>query len=153
MKISKHLFLLLTLSAPAAAALAAERSDGGGEASVDTSQWKCKYCAFEEGTSGTVDVGLGYVSDDSYKFGEYNGLNQQGGFFVGNASVRSRGEDAAYWNIDASDLGLDNRSVSVEGGKQGKYEMFFKYKELPHFISDSVVTPFGGTGGTSLTLP
>jgi MtrB/PioB family decaheme-associated outer membrane protein len=153
MKISKHLFLLLTLTAPATAALAADSSDGGGETSVDTSQWKCKFCTFEEGTSGTVDAGLGYVSDDSYKFGEYNGLNQQGGFFVGNASVRSRGEDAAYWNIDASDLGLDNRSVSVEGGKQGKYEMFFKYKELPHFISDSVLTPFGGTGGTSLTLP
>jgi MtrB/PioB family decaheme-associated outer membrane protein len=153
MKISKHLFLLFTLSAPAVAAMAADPSDGGNEASVDTSQWKCKFCAFEEGTSGTVDVGAGYVSDDSYKFGEYNGLNQKGGFFIGDANVRSRGEDAAYWNIDATDLGLDTRSVGVEGGKQGTYKMFFKYKELPHFISDSVVTPFGGTGGTSLTLP
>ena len=153
MKISTHLFLLLTLSAPTAVALAADSSDSGGEASVDTSQWKCKFCAFEQGTSGTVDVGAGYVSDDSFKFGEYNGLNQQGWYFVGNASVRSRGEDAAYWNIDASDLGLDNRAVSVEGGRQGKYEMLFRYRELPHFISDSALTPFFGTGGTSLTLP
>ena len=153
MKISKQLFLLLTLSAQATAAAAADTSAGAGEASVDTSQWKCKFCAFEEGTSGTVDVGLGYVSDDSFKFGEYTGLNQKGGFFVGNASVRSRGEDAAYWNVDASNLGVDSRSVSAEVGKQGAYKMFFKYKELPHFISDSVVTPFAGTGGTSLTLP
>lgn len=153
MKISKQLFLLLTLSAQATAAAAADSSAGGGEASVDTSQWKCKFCAFEEGRSGTLDVGLGYVSDDSYKFGEYTGLNQKGGFFVGNASVRSRGEDAGYWNIDASNLGVDSRSLSVEGGKQGAYKMFLKYNELPHFISDSVVTPFAGSGGTSLTLP
>ena len=153
MKISKKLLLLLTLSAQVTAAVAADSSTGAGEASVDTSQWKCKFCAFEEGTSGTVDVGLGNVSDDSYKFGEYNGLNEKGAFFVGNASVRSRGEDAAYWNVDASNLGVDTRSVGFEGGKQGAYKMFFKYKELPHFISDSVMTPFSGTGGNSLTLP
>jgi MtrB/PioB family decaheme-associated outer membrane protein len=153
MKISTHLLLLLTLSAPAAVATAADNATAGGADSVDTSQWKCKYCAFEEGSSGTVEAGLGYVSKDSFKFGEYTGLNQQGGFFVGNASVRFRGEDAAYWNIDASDLGLDSRSLNAEGGRQGTYKVYFKYKELPHFISDSVQTPFLGVGSDSLTLP
>jgi MtrB/PioB family decaheme-associated outer membrane protein len=153
MKISTHLFLLLTLSAPATVATAADNSAGGGADSVDTSQWKCKYCAFEEGLSGTVEAGLGYVSKDSFKFGEYTGLNQQGGFFVGNASARFRGEDAAYWNVDASDLGLDSRSLNAEGGRQGTYKVYLKYKELPHFISDSVRTPFAGAGSDTLTLP
>jgi len=152
MKTSRRLFALTVLSAQVAAAVAAD-SPAGGQPPVDTSQWQCKFCEFEEGLSGTLDVGLGYVSDDSFKFGEYTGLHEQGGFLVGNAGARFRGEDAAYWNVDASDLGLDSRSLSAEGGKQGAYKLFLNYKELPHFISDSVLTPFSGTGGNSLTLP
>jgi MtrB/PioB family decaheme-associated outer membrane protein len=170
MKNTTHLFLLLMLSAPAATAVAADSSAAGGESKpvdtsattvaadseskpVDTSQWKCKYCAFEEGLSGTVDAGLGYVSDHSYKFGEYNGLNREGTYFIGDANARFRGEDAAYWNIDASDLGLGTRYLSAEGGKQGKYTTYLKYKELPHYISDTVQTPFWGNGSGSLNLP
>jgi len=152
MKTSRRLFALTVLSAQVAAAVAAD-DPAGGQPPVDTSQWGCKYCEFEEGLSGTLDVGLGYVSDDSFKFGEYTGLHEQGGFLVGNAGARFRGEDAAYWNVNASDLGLDSRSLSAEGGKQGTYKLFLNYKELPHFISDSVLTPFSGTGGNSLTLP
>ena len=151
MKISRRLFALTVLSAQVAAAVAADA--GGDQPPVDTSQWKCKFCAFEKGWSGDLDLGLGYVSRDSFKFGEYTGLNEQGGFLVGNGSARFRGEDAVYWNIDASNLGLDSRSLSVEGGQQGAVKLFFNYKELPHFISDSAVTPFAGTGGNTLTLP
>ncbi|MDO8598124.1 MAG: MtrB/PioB family decaheme-associated outer membrane protein, partial [Sulfuricaulis sp.] len=110
-------------------------------------------CAFEQGWSGSVDVGLGHVSDKSYKFGEYTGLNKQGGFFIGDGSARFRGADAYYWNINASDLGLDSRSLDAEGGSQGKYKLFLKYDELPHYLSDSARTPFLGNGGASLTLP
>ncbi len=153
MKISTNLILLLMLSAQAGIAAAADSAAPGGGASVDTSQWKCKYCAFEEGLSGTLELGAGYVSKDSYKFGEYTGLNEQGGFVIGNASARYRGEDAVYWNVDASSLGLDSRSLGAEAGKQGTYKVYLKYKELPHFISDSVQTPFAGSGSNSLTLP
>src|SRR5258705_13643849 len=31
----------------------------------------------------SVDVGSGLISDDSYKFGEYNGLQKEGGFTRG----------------------------------------------------------------------
>lgn len=152
MKTSRRLFALTVLSAQVAAAVAAD-DPAGDQPPVDTSQWECKYCEFEEGLSGTLDLGAGYVSDDSFKFGEYTGLHEKGGFLVGNAGARFRGGDAAYWNVDASNLGLDSRSLSAEGGKQGTYKLFLNYKELPHFISDSVLTPFSGTGGNSLTLP
>lgn len=153
MKISRQLFALTVLSAQVAAAVAAEVPGGDQAAAVDTSQWKCKFCVFQEGWSGNLDLGLGYVSRDSFKFGEYTGLNDKGAFLVGNGDARFRGEDARYLNIDASNLGLDSRAVRAEGGKQGRYELFLDYKELPHFISDSAVTPFLGTGGNSLTLP
>ncbi|MBE0623406.1 MAG: MtrB/PioB family decaheme-associated outer membrane protein [Burkholderiales bacterium] len=149
MKTSNQLLLLGMLSAlsPAAAA------DGTIPAGVDISKWKCESCKFEKGTSGTVDVGAGSVSDKSAEFGQYNGLYEKGGYFIGDADVRSRGEDGAYWNLNASNLGLDTRSVDAEGGKQGSYKLRLKYDETPHRIWDGAQTPFSGAGGASLTLP
>lgn len=145
MKSSNQLLLLGVLSALSTAAAA----DGG----VDTSQWKCESCKFEQGVSGTLDVGAGTVSDKSAEFGQYNGLQKKGGFFIGGAAVRSRGADGTYWNLDASNLGLDTRSVDAEGGKQGSYKLRLKYDETPHRIWDGALTPFAGSGGASLTLP
>ena len=122
-------------------------------AHVDTSQWKCKYCEFEEGFSGEVEVGAEYVSDSSFKFGEYNGLYDEGGYFIGNAIARYRDEDAYYMDLFIRDLGLEKRSIGIEGGKQGKYKLFLRYDEIPHYITESAQTPYLGTGGNSLTLP
>jgi MtrB/PioB family decaheme-associated outer membrane protein len=120
---------------------------------VDTSNWKCRYCPFEEGFSGEVEAGAGHVSGDSFKFGEDNGLEEEGGFFIGNATARYRAEDATYLDLLFYDLGLDSRSLSVEGGRQGKYKLFLEYDEIPHYISDSAATPYRGTGSETLSLP
>jgi len=149
-KTSNQLLVLGILSALSPAAVA----DGGaGQAVVDTSQWKCESCKFEEGVSGTVDVGAGSVSESSPKFGAFTGLNKKGGYAIGDASVRYRGKNADYWRVDASDLGLDSRSVDAEGGRQGQYSLLFHYDELPHYVSDAAQTPYIGSGGASLTLP
>lgn len=147
MKISNKLFPLIILSAQAATVAAADNTI------PDTSQWACKYCAFEQGLTGTVDLGIGYVSDDSFKFGEYTGMYEKGAYFIGDAALSSRSENANYLNVDASNLGLDSRSLGVEGGKQGTYKFILKYDELPHYISDSTKTPFLGSGSDTLTLP
>ena len=136
--------LALCLTTPAGA-------DDQTTAAPDTSNWKCKFCPFEEeGRSGLLDLGLGYVSDDSFKFGEYNGLEEKGAYLIGNMTGRYRGEDAAYVDLSVTDLGLDTRTLGVEGGKQGRYKLFLKYSELPHNISDTAQTPFSGAGGSSL---
>ena len=147
MKTSKRLLLLSMLSALPVTAAAADAGAG------DTSQWKCEGCALQQGWSGSVDLGAGNVSDKSTKFGEYNGLGKQGVFFIGDAATRFRSAGAYYWNINASDLGLDSRSLDAEGGRQGKYKLILKYDEIPHYLSDSAQTPFIGSGGASLRLP
>ena len=149
MKTSNQLILLSMLSALHVTVVAAD----GGTGQPDTSKWECKACPFEQGWSGSVDAGLGNVSNGSSKFGEYTGLNKQGGFFIGDGSARFRGADAYYWNFNASDLGLASRSLDAEGGRQGQYKLILKYDELPHYLSDSARTPFAGNGGASLTLP
>lgn len=121
--------------------------------SVDTSKWKCKYCEVEEGWRGEINFGVGYVSDDSFKFGEYNGLNEKGSFFIGDANLAYRNEDASYLDLSVSDFGLDSRSLNIEGGTQGSYDLFLSYDEIPHFSSDSASTPYLGSGSGVLTLP
>jgi len=153
MKTATQLLLLSILSAQCAAVAAADNVSDAGKAAVDTSKWQCKLCKFENGVSGTLDVGGGSVSDSSFKFGEYNGLHEKGGFAIIDGAVRYRGADAGYSNVTATNLGLDTRSLNAEGGQQGKYKLSLNYRELPHFVSDSAQTPFIGSGGASLTLP
>lgn len=122
---------------------------------VDTSKWKCKLCLFEEnkGFSGEVEFGLGNVSDESFKFGEYSGLNEKGGFVLLSAQTRYRGDNASYLDFSVTNLGLDTRSLDIEGGVQGKYSLFLNYDEIAHFISNSANSPFTGVGTGNLTLP
>ena len=153
MIIAKHPLAFAMLSSTAMTMLATDCLADEPATTVDTSQWKCRYCEFEKGFSGTLDLGAGYITDDSFKFGEYTGLDKKGGYLIGNVDLRYRGDNANYWNIDATNIGLDSRSFNISGGKQGAYDVSFTYKELPHFISDSAMTPLAGTGSNSLTLP
>lgn len=127
--------------------------EANGAAAVDTSKWLCKLCKFEAGTSGSVEVGAGRVSDSSAKFGEYNGLDEKGGYPIGGAAASHRDDGGIYWNARASELGLDTRSAAFELGRQGAYGFFLDYAESPHVISHDAQTPFLGSGSASLTLP
>lgn len=120
---------------------------------VDTSDWKCEDCPFEQGYSGTLELGVGNVSDSSFKFGEYNGLNEDSGFVIANAQARYRDLDADYLDLSVRDLGLGSRSLYIEGGRQGSYSLFLGYDEISRFISDSIQTPYRGAGSDTLTLP
>jgi len=153
MRIATHLFVLGTLAMLSGAVAAADTATGTGQAVVDTSKWQCSLCKFEDGLSGTLEVGGGSVSDSSSKFSEYNGHQEKGGYLIGDAAVRYRGADGAYANVTATNLGLDTRALDAEGGRQGKYRLLLNYQESPHFVSDSAQTPFIGSGDASLTLP
>ncbi len=107
--------------------------------------------------TSTVDVGAGPVSDGSYKAGEYNGLQKQGAFFIGNVDLRSRtafdSASALRWRIKGIDLGLETRSLTAQVGVQGRYRVRFGYDELLRNRSDSYQTPYDGAGTNVLTLP
>ena len=100
-----------------------------------------------------MELGIGYVSDDAYKFGRYNGLQEEGPFLIGNIDVEEFYEDGRFWNIHATNLGLDSRYLRLEGGVQGSYKFFLEYDELPNYKNNTVKSPFIGIGGDNLTLP
>ena len=91
---TSRLLILIALAIPLS--VVAEQLPTTDISPVDTSQWKCKYCVVEEGWNGNLDFGLGYTSADSYKFGEYTGLKEKEGFFVGNANIFYRSPEANF---------------------------------------------------------
>lgn len=101
-----------------------------------------------------VMIGVGDVSKDSFAFGNYTGLNNRGTHLIGNVSVVRRGDnDARYLEIVGRNLGLDSRSLAVEGGEQGNFGLRFDYREVPRLHSDTYQTPYSGMGTSRLTAP
>jgi len=145
--------LLAVLAVLSIGAIAAEPADSAAAQTIDTTTWKCRLCPFSYGYTGEVEFGLGYLSEDSYKFGEYNGLVDQGTYFIGNADVQYRSEEGYFADVIARDVGLDSRLIRAEAGVQGNYKVFAQYNEIPHYISDSGTTPYRGNGNDNLTLP
>jgi MtrB/PioB family decaheme-associated outer membrane protein len=123
------------------------------DATIDTSRWVCKFCPFEDGRSGSFELGGGYVSDESAKFGEYNGLDSQGGHVVANGEARYRQRNGNWLDLSVRNLGLDTRYLGLQGGKQGGYSLSLQYQELAHSISNTTVTPLAGIGTANLSLP
>ena len=105
----------------------------------------------------TVEVGVGDVTQGSYKAGEYDGLQNKGAFLLGNLEVGSAGyynsASVLRWRIKGTDLGLESRSLSASVGVQGRFRFAFGYDELLRNRSDSYQTPYNGAGTNTLSLP
>jgi MtrB/PioB family decaheme-associated outer membrane protein len=104
-----------------------------------------------------IELGVGHVSEGSFKAGEYNGLQDQGAYGIANIDLRGGdsydSDGVMQYRIKGNNLGLENRGVSAEVGQQGKFRINFGYDELLRNRSDSYQTPYQGEGSNSLTLP
>ena len=117
------------------------------------------------------EAGIGYsntttFSAGSFKFGEYNGLEDDGAFAIGNLKFRKYSvigdDDNDYWELQGTNLGLDPRNVYGEYSHDGTYgdysnnsgyRIFFEYDQIPHNQFEDGQTPFLGAGTTHQTLP
>ena len=89
-----------------------------GFAQVDTSEWACESCPFDQGYRAEVAVGATSVSDDAARFGNYTGYDEKGVY--ANVDGQGRYNRNGYrldWYIE--DLGLDSRVFEITSGKQG----------------------------------
>ena len=100
-----------------------------------------------------IEIGIGYVSDDAYKFGRYNGMYEKGPFVIGDINIRNFYDDGRFWRVRGTNLGLESRYLRLDGGVQGSYKFFLEYDELPNYKNNTVQSPFIGIGGDILTLP
>ena len=111
--------------------------------------------------TSSVTVEEIYVSQGSQKFGEYNGLNKQGGYVNGNLNVKGGGGykkneegDTTRWSVNGTNLGLSNASAGATVSDQGSWNVGVGYDELTHNLSPGYQTPYQGTmGGNKFSLP
>lgn len=107
--------------------------------------------------TSSAELGVGWISEDSFKLGEYTGMTDEGPYPIANIDFLWRapydGTSTEYWKFYGTNLGLDSRSVEIEAGQQGKFSVFLNYSEIPHFQQDDAATPYIGSGSGNLTLP
>jgi hypothetical protein len=120
-------------------------------AQVDTSDWNCEYCPFEDGYRAEYEAGAKYVSEDAHRFGNGTGFDEKGAYADLSGEGRSLSERTEVtWY--AEDLGLDSRVFEFGVGRPGKFGIDLGYRELPYRLFGDTVTPFAGSGDT-LNLP
>lgn len=113
-----------------------------------------------------IEFGVEYSSQDSFKFGEYSGREEEGFYGIGNLLIRKNSfigdDDNDYWILSGSNLGLDSRNLYGEYSHDGTYgqyskgsaySFFFEYDQLPHYRLDDAETPFVGAGTANQFLP
>lgn len=138
--------MLLALALAATATAAQEPAAG-----PDPSAWPCRFCAIESGASGWLEPRIGYVSDDSFRFGDYTGLDDHGPLLDIGAAWRSRDAATAdFWDVRLERLALDSRAVGVAVGRQGAFRIGIDYDVLPHYVARDARTVFQGDGPLAL---
>ncbi len=100
--------------------------------------------------SGGVQLGLGYVSDDNFKFGQYNGLNEKGATLIGNLRWQDFSGES-YWRASVDDLGLDTREGEVTWGLGDRLKLQLAFDSQLQVRNDTGRSPF--RGGSTLNLP
>lgn len=101
-----------------------------------------------------VSIGVLNISQGRYSFGDYNGMHKKGAHLNGDVRIIKRGDNNAnYFEVEGSNLGLDSRNIRIRGGEQGNYGIKLDYDQIHKLWSDSYQTPFLGAGSTNLTLP
>lgn len=124
-----------------------------GAGDVDTSEWSCESCLFPAGVNLLVDLGALSVAEDSARFGDFTGLEDSGGYAVADVLARWWSQSGSYWELEGLRLGLDSRTLRLEGGKQGLYKFDAYYDSIPRRIFDDARTPFDSVAGAELGLP
>jgi MtrB/PioB family decaheme-associated outer membrane protein len=95
----------------------------------------------------TLGAGIGYVSKDNTRFGQYNGLNKQGLYDLLDLDLRHRNDETGTWlNLLGRNIGLDSNELRFEHSKQGSWGYFVEYSELPRVSPYTPVTTLAGAG-------
>jgi MtrB/PioB family decaheme-associated outer membrane protein len=120
---------------------------------AEPSIYSCKQCVKYTGWRGNLDFGFGYVNKDSYRFGDYRGLEQEGLYLALDGDAHFRNLQGRYVDMYARNFGYDSREFDIRNGNRGVYELRFGWQAIPKYRGYGTQTPFLGAGGDYLVLP
>ncbi len=110
-----------------------------------STRWQTDY-------AGSAQLGLGYVSDDNYMFGQYNGLHEDGVTLIGNLRWQDFSNSDSYWRASVDDLGLDTREGELTWGRSDKLRVTVGFDSQLQVRNNTGRTPFRGSDN-NLDLP
>ena len=108
--------------------------------------------------ANTVELGAAFTTQNSAKFGEYNGLNKAegvvlGGFEINGGDAHDGSNGLTSWQLRGRDLGTTSRELTAQFSKQGQWDIGFGYDELTHHLTDTYQTPYVSSSPNSFRLP
>lgn len=103
--------------------------------------------------ASTIEAGIGILNDENRRFGQYNGLRDDGVYGLLNVDVQRR-DDAAgsALRLTGRNLGLENREARLEHVRQGDWGYSLDYSKIPRFEPYLVNTGLQGIGTNNLTI-
>lgn len=92
-------------------------------------------------------LGLGYLTEDAARFGQYSGMPELGTYAIADINLVRREDTTGRWLLlNGHNLGLDNRNLRFEHGVQGSWRYFLEYDQTPRFSQYEVNTDLAGIG-------
>ncbi len=103
---------------------------------------------------GDVSIGLMNFSIDqaNSNFGKYTGISDDANRLLAEFKLKFNPSEK-YLSMTGNNLGLDNRSIEINGGHYGRYGISFKHSELTTLTGVNAQTPYENTGSSDITLP
>ena len=100
-----------------------------------------------------VEIGLGYISEDNFHYGQYRGMTDEGFYGVLNMDFAKRDDSSGTWlTLDGRNLAGDNRSLEFDHERQGNWGYFIDYAQLPRGNPFTHNTGLDGIGSNDLTI-
>ena len=101
----------------------------------------------------TISAGIGYVSDDSTRFGQYTGMNEQGVYGLLDIDIVNHNDVTGTWTLlESRNLGFDHRDLRFEHRRQGHWGYFLEYSQIPRFEPFTPTTAVNGMGTPNLSV-
>jgi MtrB/PioB family decaheme-associated outer membrane protein len=101
----------------------------------------------------SINVGVGYVSKDNQRFGQYNGLTDKGAYGIVDFSLDKRDDSTGTWfRLQGRDLGYKDPELRLEQRRQGDWGYYIDYTRIPRYEPYTVNTGLQGVGTTSQTV-
>jgi MtrB/PioB family decaheme-associated outer membrane protein len=101
----------------------------------------------------TARIGMGYLSDDNRRFGQYSGVKDQGGYLMLDLDYLNRDDATGTWSrLLGRNVGFDNRELRGEFGPQGNWRGFIDFNQIPRYEPVIVNTGLTGIGTAQQAL-
>lgn len=104
--------------------------------------------------SSTIGLGLGYLSKDAPRFGQYSGVRDQGTYGLVDVDIVKRNDDTGTWfKLKGRNLGFDDREMRISHERQGDWGYFLDFSQTPRYEPYTANTAVTGIGTPNLAIP